>query len=447
MSLPVVENASALQFHAFVPDQQGKVGNAFNYRIVHPVDDLVIKLLEKRPEWQTYELFREAGRNDMDSNEHCQVTLLTSLNISSFGRGNTVTIEPQRYSWFARAGQVSVKGPDGESQPVGTLMLLNDQNVKLLNEAGKTHWWSPSFQSAPAIPDVERLDESIHQLLEMVSTTARQHHIYQWGIKGLPGLAAGIVSPVPGQWPLLESLAKPYLEQCVSKGAVLGDVFRGLIQVVDTLASLHLRGVAHGDIRLEGLREVSGWLGPGLPERFSVVDVAPGSDTLGKKRFIFYNNAWQPPELRFPGVFDNPEQPFAPWQYTSATREGDIWSFGVMLAVIVCATPGGGEWLKANEGLQLSLSDYIKTCGLYDCAKLEQAVSRTTGFLANKKSLLALNLPSRPINILLAEDDRNKLAPLIRLIDHCTQADPQKRPTAENVKEQLSQLVISSHRP
>ncbi|WP_163372742.1 hypothetical protein [Endozoicomonas acroporae] len=440
MSLPVVENASALQFPAVVLDEKGEVGSAFKYRIVHRVDNLIIKLLEQRPGWKTYEVFRKASRNDMDSDERWQVTLLNSLNISSFDRA--ITIEPQRYSWFARAGQVSVKGADGEGQPVGTLMLLNDQNVKLLNEAGKPHQRSPSFPSVPAAPDAERLDESIHQLLEMVSTTARQHHIYQWGIKGLPRLAdAGIGSSVTGQWPLLESLAEPYIEQCLSKGAVLGDVIHGLSQVVDTLASLHERGVAHGDIRLEGLREVSGWLGPGLPERFSRVDVAPGPDTLGSKRFIFYNNAWQPPELRFPGVFDNPGQPFAPWQYTSATREGDIWSFGVMLAVIVHATVGEGEWFKADEGLQLSLFDYMKTCGLYDCTKLEHAVDRTTGFLAKNKSLLALNMPSVPISIALAEDDQNMLAPLIRLIDQCTRADPQTRPTAENVKEQLSQLV------
>ncbi|WBA79903.1 hypothetical protein [Endozoicomonas sp. GU-1] len=437
MSLPVVENASALQFPAVVLDEKGEVGSAFKYRIVHRVDNLIIKLLEQRPEWETYGVFRKASRNDMDSDERWQVTLLNSLNISSFGRA--ITMEPQRYSWFARAGQVSVKGADGEGQPVGTLMLLNDQNVKLLNDAGKPHRRSLSFPSAP---EAERLDELIHQLLEMVSTTARQHHIYGWGIKGLPRLAdAGIASSVTGPWPLLESLAESYIEQCLSKGAVLGDVIHGLSQVVDTLANLHERGVAHGDIRLEGLREFSGWLGPGLPERFSRVDVAPGPDTLGRKRFIFYNNAWQPPELRFPGVFANPEQPFAPWQYTSATREGDIWSFGVMLAVIVYATVGEGEWFKADEGLQLSLFDYMKTTELYDCTKLEQAVDRTTGFLANNKSLLALNMPSVPISISLTEDDRNMLAPLIRLIGQCTRADPQTRPTAENVKEQLSQLV------
>ena len=450
MSLPFVEQASALPFHAFVTDQNRKVARVFDHRIVHPVDKLAITLLEKRLEWQTYKVFREAGRNDMDSNEQWQVTLLTSLNMSSCGKGNTITIDPQQYSWFAQAGQVYVKEPDGKGlrQPMGTLMLLNAKNVKLLNdpEAGKTHRHSPSFQAVRATPGAERLDESIHQLLEMVSTTARQHRIYQWGIKGLPSLAAGIAPSMPGQWPLLESLAKPYLEQCLClpKGAALGDVIHGLSQVADTLASLHARGVAHGDIRLERLREVSGWLGPGLPERFSVVNEAPGPDKLGAKRFIFYNNAWQPPELRFPGVSDNPEQPFAPWQYTSATREGDIWSFGLMLAVILFASHGGREYFKAAEGLQRSLYDYIKSCGLYDGAKLNQAVSRSSGFLANKQSLLTLNQPSAPMRISVVEEDRSKLAPLMRLIDHCTQADPQKRPTAENVKEQLSQLVISS---
>ncbi|WP_257266268.1 hypothetical protein [Endozoicomonas sp. ONNA2] len=437
MSLPLVGNASSLLFHAFVKDQESKVVRVFNDRTVNTVDDLAITLLEKGSEYQTYKVFRKAGRNDMDSNEQWHITLLTSLEINDCGKGKTATIDSQRYSWSARAGRVSVMGPDGKRQPVGTLMLLNAQNVRLLNDPGNT------CQSAPGTPGAGWLDKSIHQLLEMVPTTARQHHIYQWGIKGLPRLLAGSASPLPGQWPLLETLAEPYLKQCLSQGAAFGDVIHGLSQVADTLANLHARGVAHGDIRLEGLREVSGWLGPGLPERFSVVNVAPGPDKLGTKRFIFYNNAWQPPELRFPGDVNNPEQRFAPWQYTSATLEGDIWSFGLMLAVIVSAIEGVREYSYAAEGVQLSLYGYMKACGLFDGEKLKQA-SRLSGFLKDKQSLLLLNMPPGLGRISVAEEDQGKLAPLKRLADQCTQADPQKRPTAEHLKDQLSQLVSSS---
>lgn len=453
MSAPIIDmGASICEFRAFVPDLQGEVKAAFDHRvsIVGVNDNLHIKKIAKPSDGQTptYEIFRRQIRNDMDSDEKCKLTLLTSLQLNSGTTGNTIMIKPEPYSWFAQVGRVTIRTPEGREKPAGSVMLVNPCHVKLLNESGTDRHGSrrpPDSLSLPLKPDPKKQEESIHQLLEMVSATTRQGHLCGYGIKGLPMLANPARDPLLAHWPLLERLEKPYVEQGLPD--TVSGLIRDMGQVAETIAAMHEKGLAHGDIRLSQLRMVAGRPGPGLPERFSAVNQTPGPECLGEKRFIFYNNAWQPPELRFPGTLHRKSTPFAPWQYTSATREGDVWSFGMLLAVMVCGISGGKEKLKAAKVLQLSLVDYMTSSGCYDATELEQSIAKEQAavnggsqYLTDRTSLLALNLPSQRVEIPALPSDQAMIGALVRLINHCTAPDPAARPGAVQVKDRLLAL-------
>lgn len=459
MFTPADKRVENCQFHAFLRDEQNIVRLAFSRRIeaAQPDDDLTIKLVEDRSDRPTYDIFRRNIRSDMDSDEQCRITLLPYPEMESNTADSTLKIEPAETTWFTEAANVSVREKDGMEKPLGILLMVNPENVHLIKNnlhTGET---------------TEQQEENIFQLLEMLPATYRQHHLYRhYGIKGLPGPTVD-ADRAPYQWPLLNSLGEKYVTQGFGltgsglpgsglPGAdLLKQVMEDISNLTGTIAAMHEQGVAHGDIRLKSLRIIDGRLGPGNAERFSVTGACPGPRHPGEKRFTFYNNAWHAPELRFPGAYAGTGAGFAPWQYTPASKEGDIWSFGLLLAMMICHIQGGEEALYKAGVLQQSLADYMKSSDVYCANEVDRAVANEaaeiqkagygTPYLSEPKGLLKLNLPtgancfSEPVGTALSNSDKKKLCQLVALVERCTHIDPKQRPSAKSVFEELDAIM------
>ncbi|USE38417.1 hypothetical protein [Endozoicomonas sp. SCSIO W0465] len=460
MLTPANKSINNCQFHAFLRDEQYIVTDAFSRRIqsVKTNDDLIIKRVDDRPDMTTYDIFRRKTRSDMDSDEQCRMTLLPSPVIESSSADRALTIEPVEKTWFTEAAKVSVRDRGGVEKSLGILLMVNPDNVHLIK-----HYLcmedSPE-QQPEQYPEQypEQQEEGIFQLLEMLPATCRQHHLYShYGIKGLPKPAAGVdvsvasdSDPTLGHWPLLDGLGEKYITPV---SGLLKNVLQDISSLTGTIASMHEQGVAHGDIRLKNLRIIDGQLGPGNTERFSVVGECSGTRQSGEKRFIFYNNAWHAPELRFPGAYAGTRAGFASWQYVAASKEGDIWSYGLLLAVMICHITGGEEVLCKAGILQQSLADYMKSSNLYKSDDVDRAVANEaaaiqkagygTRYLSEPKGLLKLNLPtmkkavSGAVETELSDGDKKKLCQLVALVERCTDIDPKQRPTAKKVLEGL----------
>lgn len=485
MALPISGDNTGCHFQAFLRDENNRVQKAFARRVgmAESDDGLMIKLSDERSGMATYEITRSKTRNDMDSGERWTLALLTSGKLKSGNRGERIIITPEKYSWFAEAGQVSIKKGRLTGESVGTLMMVNPENVQLLkkNNPGTSDSClsvlssatrrlfavcravAPTASCSPRDSDTADFesDDSIHQLIEMIATTGRQSCIYEHKINGLPKLVEKETLPglIKG-WPLLRGLGERY---SAKKDALHGSVTKivaDMKTVVGTMVSMHDKQWAHGDIKLSNLRRVDGILGLAAPERFSVVGGQPGPDKLGEKRFTFYNNPWHAPELRFPGEVDDkyvwPEPEcrfqseslikktiFKPWQYTPVTKEGDIWSFGSLLAVMICRIPGGKALLEKERVLQLSLSDYMAASGQFNAGVFHEGCDK---FLSDKRSLLELNLPKRERlpeqgDTAQLPGNAEKLSQLVALVKDCTDPAPEKRPSAESVYKRLGEIT------
>ncbi len=270
--------------------------NAFNRHVNAKTADgsLSIKRKDDQHEMPTYEIFRSKTKADMDSDERCYITLLGRQNINNSEIGK-ITIKPEKHSWFVEAGRVSIKENSGTDKPLGTLMMVSPNNVHLIkeNEAGERN--SPDAQ-----------DQKIPQLLEMIPASCRQACLYkQYEIPGMPGPVGNNSDPDSANWPLLDGFGEKYIGDKEGLPKSVQGVVNDMGSLAEVIASMHEKGIAHDDIKPGNLCRIDGRVGPGNPERFSVVGVHPGPDRLGEKRFTFYNNAWHAPELRFPGEADD----------------------------------------------------------------------------------------------------------------------------------------------
>ena len=216
----------------------------------------------------------------------------------------------------------------------------------------------------------------------------------------------------------------------------LAQLLMSVSWLADAMADMHRANVAHGEIALENiLFRFAPYLHVDLSNfsRACKVDAVSDTHIPGCKKFTFYNKHSSSPEMRFP------KGPTRPWEYTSATLRGDIWSFGFMLAAIMYIYP---ETHELAEQLQLNrpLKDfYVTPEGEpdYDPSKLAPIASTVPLTVYIKQS----RLKAPDTTLTLSPRQESVFGALVRLINRTTHRDAKLRPTAEEVFKELRQIA------
>lgn len=384
-----------IPFTAYLLDEDG----SFMRELIANKDSVQIELTSSVNNLKYYTLTRpySDSRHDMDSDEVYQLVVMGSPGYST--QEQTVSLEDDGYkTWFNDNHGMTVRKKQLPLQMHGLLNMVNSKNAKPVNP---------------------------HQIMEMLAGISRQ--FYLLSLLDHPNIVKPVFDPVEsGDFPLMTSPGERYREIVEQKNESPGDILRAMMDAASAMAYLHEQHVAHGDIKLESLYMNNDRIILGDFERFSLVSQSSGPKQLGRKKFTFVNNPFHAPELRFP--IQDGEKAFKTWQYTHATLEGDIWSFGMMLASALYMTPKGHETAKATR----------LNRPLYELAGLEAATNK----YLEAKPLAAYfrkNIPQVSTQKLNTKEAA-VLKQLAQLIDHCTSTNPEDRPDAAYVQASLKKI-------
>ena len=344
-----------------------------------------------------------AKQADMDSSEAYQLVVFTNPE-SSF-RDEQLQLEKHSGSWFASTPKASVDTLKTQVVVNGLLSTLNLKNSNTSNP---------------------------YQVMEMLSAVARQAPL----LKALdhPNIIKPAVARAgTNELALVAVPDNNYYDKMLSRSVSLQQLTRDMAQVANAMNYLHELEVAHGDIKLASVQLHQDKPVLSQFERFSLLDRESRAQQIGTKKFLFYNNEFHAPELRYP---NGPEKT---WQYTYATKAGDVWSFGMMLAAALYAMPVAHDAVKATAlgskkvYQQLGMSQEWAQ-GRFDNKQDRQVFRQSLAFHFRKTSVVA-EAPSSAQSAIITQ--------FIQLIEDCTRADPKARPSAREVSERVLQLVVA----
>ena len=274
-----------------------------------------------------------------------------------------------------------------------------------------------------------------HQFMEMLGGVARQADFIRLlenhpNIIGLKEQEAEDLLALP----LLELYNLNLWDYLSSRpGIALTEVLKHMAFLARAMEHMHKRNIAHGDINLKSLLvKVEPEMNIVFAnfERSSKVDDVSASHTLGRKKFTFSNNVYHAPEIRFPT-----RSPAEEWQYTSATKEGDIWSFGFMLAAVLSLYQ---EAAGALEKLTVNKRFY-----LYYVAQNGEPIynpNKELSYIAKVSPLKHYMNGSKPITA-ISSVNAKQLRELIALIDSATEFESELRPNATYMAEDLEDIL------
>lgn len=332
---------------------------------------------------------------DMDSDEEYQLVVFTQRGYSN--SVESVELSQDSKTWYSDNQQLTLRKKQIPVQMHGLLSTMN------LSSADPTN---PK------------------QVIEFLGGIARQSYLL--GLMDHPHVVRPVFeAEATTSFPLFEKPGTNYRDIIEGQKQTPADVLPYLIQAAEALTYLHSQDIAHGDIKLESLFIKDRRLVLGNFERFSLVTKASGSQDLGRKKFTFYNNPFHAPELRYP------QGSKLTWRYTHATTEGDVWSFGMMLASALYMTAEGHRtaadsliaqplWKIMNLPTEPAKESPLAASPLEKYYR-KSTVSFEPAFAKTRKSAAALDK-------------------LQQLINDCTQLNPYKRPTAEAVFETLKTI-------
>lgn len=390
--------SSVIPFKAYLLDEDG----SFMQELIANKDSVRVELTHSVNNLKYYTLSRaySDSRADMDSDEVYQLVVMSGSAYS--GQEQTVILEDDGYkTWFSDNHGLTIQNKQLPLQMHGLLNMVNIKNAKAFNP---------------------------HQIMEMLSSISRQ--FYLLSLLDHPNIVKPAFDPVEsGGFPLMISPGKRYRKIVEEKHESLKNVILAMMDAASAMTYLHDQHIAHGDIKLESLFMKNDRIILGDFERFSLVNQSSGPKQLGRKKFTFTNNPFHAPEIRFPVQLG--PRAFNTWEYTHASLEGDIWSFGMMLASAFYMTPEGHEMAKASR---LNLP-------LYELAGLEGTDRPTNKYLESKPLDVYFGKNKPEVNLKkLTTREETVLKQLAQLIDRCTSTNPKERPDAAYVHATLQKI-------
>ena len=357
---------------------------------------------------------------DMDSTETYQLVVFKKSHVSAnpenkseyhFSRGKD--------RWFTLPYEASLY----EHQEHQT-MILSQGVINML-------------QIANTQPEVNKGNP--HQFMEMIGGIARQADFIKL-LEGHPNIIRlqKNSNDVLVAIPLLELYDNNLQDYLFSRPDItLTEVLRQMALLARAMEFMHSRGVAHGDIALENLLvrfDPDMYVAFANFERSSKVDAVSGPHTLGRKKFSYSNNMHHAPEIRFPAGY--PKE----WRYTSATLKGDIWSFGFMLASVVGLYPqtiGLVEQLLVNKPFYYYYTNHEGEL-VYNPKDIKRNIVKRSPLQKYMEHIESTQIETHGI---LSSIHEQQFGQLIKLINTATQFDPEQRPAAGAIADELERII------
>jgi serine/threonine protein kinase len=370
---------------------------------------------------------------DMNGPEEYLLCLFNTTTIKLEDITINIAENPMYSTWFSNYLHITIQNNFiSKDKKEGMLPFLNINNLKLLDK--------PLEDEEVLLSEDDLKDHTsvaINHFFEIAGGVARQLALQENFIHENI-LAVNSIKGMKLIDPPKDTLIN-YIYNSMDNKYDIIKLTSFMYNIVNTLKYVHKNEIAHGDLKLSNLFVKKNKIILSGFERFSVYNNK--YKNLGTKKFTFYNNIYHAPEIRFP-IDKNSK-----WDYTTATYKGDIYSLGMIFAGILYLCFSYSEYnfdlLKVTKEKLATYvyNEYVQSA-LFD--RHPNSIKNKIKTIFPKKLLANFYFYQKQVVDYWDTEETSQLEiflEIITIINQCHQDNPERRPTAEKIADNLHDII------